>query len=91
MKFVLYYEPGDEMRSKAPLHFAAHRARWTDFHTRGTLLMVGPFANPKEGAMGIFTTKEAAEEFAKDDPFVTEGVVRRWVVREWNEALVPEG
>ena len=50
--------------------------------------MVGPFANPEEGAMGVFTTNEAAEEFAKGDPFVTNGVVRNWYIRGWNEALV---
>jgi uncharacterized protein YciI len=37
--------------------------------------------------MAIFTTREGADEFAAGDPFVLEGVVRRWEVREWNEAL----
>jgi len=49
--------------------------------------MIGPFANAQEGAMGIFTTREAAEEFANGDPFVLNGVVRAWHIREWNEAL----
>ena len=31
----------------------------------------------------------AAEEFAKDDPFVLNGVVSNWHVREWDEVLVP--
>ena len=52
--------------------------------------MIGPFANPLEdGAMGIFTTREAAEEFVRGDPVVRHGVVRNWTIREWNEALVP--
>lgn len=38
--------------------------------------------------MGIFTTREAAEEFVRGDPFVVNGVVRKWHIREWNEALV---
>lgn len=37
--------------------------------------------------MGIFTTREAAESFAKEDPFVTNGIVAHWDVREWNEAI----
>ena len=41
----------------------------------------------REGSMGIFTTREAAEEFAQGDPFVLHGVVARWHVREWNEVL----
>jgi uncharacterized protein len=65
----------------------AHSARLDDFHTRGTLLMVGTFANPQEGSMSIFTTREAAEEFVEGDPFVLNGVIRKWQVREWDEVL----
>lgn len=51
--------------------------------------MIGPFADPREGSMGILTTREAAEKFAQGDPFVLYGVVSQWVVREWAEALSP--
>lgn len=85
MKYVLLYENAPDARAKAQLHFPAHRAQLDAFHARGTLLMVGAFANPQQGAMGIFTTREAAEEFAKSDPFVLNGVVRSWELREWNE------
>ena len=90
MKVVVFYESAADMADKAPLHFPAHRARWREFADRGDLLMIGPFANAQEdGAMGIFTTREAAEEFARNDPFVLNGVVRSWQVREWNEVLGP--
>ena len=50
--------------------------------------MIGTFANPQEeGSMAIFTSREAAEEFVRGDPFVVEGVVRSWEIREWNEVL----
>jgi uncharacterized protein len=50
--------------------------------------MVGTFGDPqKEGSMAIFTTRKAAEEFAKGDPFVLNGVVRDWHIREWDEVL----
>ena len=88
MKYVLLYESAPDVRARAPLHFPAHRARMQNFHWRGTLLMSGPFGDPeREGAMGIFTTREAAEEFAVGDPFVLHGVVARWHIREWNEVL----
>jgi uncharacterized protein len=67
-----------------------HRARWVEFGRRGELLMIGPFANAQEGAMGIFTTRRAAEEFVRGDPFVLNGVVRNWYIRDWMEAVVPE-
>jgi uncharacterized protein len=90
VKYVLFYESADDLASNAPAHFPAHSARLDEFHSNGTLLMVGTFANPQEeGSMAIFTTREAAEEFVKGDPFVLNGVVRDWQIREWNEVLAP--
>jgi uncharacterized protein YciI len=86
MKYVLFYDSGDDLAAKAQQHFPAHRARWAEFHQRGSLLMIGPFSD-RSGALAVFTSREAAEEFARDDPFVVNGVVRSWVIREWMEAL----
>ena len=87
-KYVLFYQSAEDLKSKAPAHFAGHNARVQEFGARGTLLMIGTFGNPQEeGAMSIFTTREAAEEFAKGDPFVVNGVVRNWKVLEWNESF----
>jgi uncharacterized protein YciI len=91
VKAVVFYESADDLAAKAPLYFEAHCARWAEFRRRGELLMIGTFANPQdEGSMAIFTTRRAAEEFVKNDPFVLNGVVRNWTIRDWNEALVPE-
>jgi uncharacterized protein YciI len=86
VKYVLFYESADDVASRAPPHFRAHVARLHEFHHRGDLLLVGTFANPQEeGSMAVFTTRDAAEEFVKGDPFVSNGVVRGWTIREWNE------
>ncbi len=83
----MVYEVTPESLSKARSNFEAHRARLNEFYARGVLLMAGPFADPTEGAMGLFTTREAAEEFIQGDPFVLNGVVSSWSLREWNEVL----
>jgi uncharacterized protein YciI len=88
-KYVVLYESADNVLEKAPAHFPAHSERVDEFHARGTLLLTGTFADPQEGAMAIFTTREAAEEFIDGDPFVLNGVVRRFEIREWNEVLAP--
>ncbi len=91
MKYVLFYESADDVRTHAPAHFAAHQARCQDFHARGELLLVGTFAGPqRDGSMAVFRTREAAVEFASGDPFVLHGVVRGWRVVGWNEALAAE-
>jgi uncharacterized protein YciI len=88
MKYVLMYEASPDFRAKAPAHFEAHRALWKQFQGDGTLLMIGPFADGP-GAMGVFKTREAAKAFAEADPFVANGVVASWAIRDWNEALAP--
>jgi uncharacterized protein YciI len=88
MKDVLFYGPADDM-DRARQLFPAHRATWQDFANRDELLLIGPFTDPTQGAMGVFSTREAAEAFVRADPFVTEGLVKTWHVREWREALVP--
>jgi uncharacterized protein len=88
MKFVLFYTPADDVLHRAPAHFPAHSARIDEFHRRGELLMVGTFADPqRDGSMAVFTTREAAESFVAEDPFVLHGVVQRYEIREWDEVL----
>jgi uncharacterized protein len=90
VKYVLFYDSADDLATKAPAVFPAHQARWADFLKDGSLLMIGPFAEAQsEGSMAIFRTREAADAFATSDPFVLEGVVKRWRVQAWNEVLVP--
>jgi uncharacterized protein YciI len=91
MKYVLLYESADDLMSKAPAHMPAHSARGQEFHERGSLIAYGPFGNPQEeGSMAIFTSREAAQEFAEGDPFVVNGVVRDWQIREWDEAFLSD-
>ena len=90
MKYVLCYQSSPEVLELAPIHGAAHRAWWQKFRDAGTLLMIGPFADPTQGAMGVFATRAAADEFAAGDPFVLNGVVSSWHVREWLEVAVQE-
>jgi len=87
MKYVLFYEsdPGD-IAAKAPEHGPAHRERWAEYLAAGTLLLIGPFTD-RTGAMGVFSTRAAAEEFAVGDPFVLHGVVKNWYIREWMQAI----
>jgi hypothetical protein len=87
-KYVLFYQPADNVDERAPLHFPAHKERLDAFQARGDLLMVGVFAERQEhGSMSIFRSREAAEEFVEDDPFILNGVIRSWELREWHEAL----
>jgi len=88
MKAVVLYQSAKDFMEKAALHFPAHKARVDAFHARGDLLAVGTWADPREGAMAVFRSRAAAEEFVKEDPFVLSGVIASHQIKDWNEVLL---
>jgi uncharacterized protein YciI len=90
VKYVVLYTSADDVASRAPAHFPAHKRRLEEFHERGELLMVGTFGDPQqEGSMAVFRTRASAEAFVAGDPFVVAGVVSGYEIRDWNETLTP--
>ena len=86
-KFLMTYEATPEGLALAGQHLPAHVARLDLFCGRGTLLMAGPVMDATGRAFGVFTSREAAEDFIREDPFIVHGVVARWTVVPWNEVL----
>jgi uncharacterized protein YciI len=86
-KFLMIYETTPDGLARAREHLLAHRDRLDQFHARGTLLMAGPAMDGSGRAFGVFTSREAAEEFIADDPFIVHQVVARWTIADWNEVL----
>lgn len=89
MKYAVMYESAPDVAERVPEFYAAHLAWYEEFHRRGDLLMIGPFSD-RTGALLVFASRSAAEEFVAGDPFVTNGLVATWRIREWLEGLVPE-
>ena len=48
-------------------------------------MLAGALTNPPDTAILLFQgdSPEVAEKFAREDPYVTNGLVKRWRVREW--------
>jgi len=87
LKAVAFYESAPDVLEKAPLHFPAHKARVDAFAARGDLLGVGLLGTPLDGSMAVFASREAAEEFVKEDPFVLNGVVAKATIKDWADSL----
>lgn len=66
--------------------FPRHKAVVEAFKAKGDVIGIGPFADL--GNMAIFRTREAAESFAKQDPFILEGLVKSFVIRDWNDTML---
>jgi uncharacterized protein YciI len=80
------YASFEDAAAKASDLIATHVARSKELHARGTILMAGAFLNvPNEplSTMAVCATREAAEEYITGDPFVLNGMVKQWTIREW--------
>jgi len=66
--------------------YPRHKAVVERFVARGEVIGIGPFAD--RGNMGIFRTREAAEAFAKEDPFILEGLVKSFVIKDWADTML---
>ena len=86
-RWVLFYESADDVMTRAAGVYPAHVERLQGFKADGRLQLVGTFADPQaDGSMSVFATREDAEDFVAGDPFVSEGVVRSWTIKEWMES-----
>jgi uncharacterized protein YciI len=87
--FLLFYDVGSSYLEKRAAYRNAHLAKAWAAHARGELLLGGALADPVDGAVLLFagTSREIAESFAKSDPYVVNGLVTRWSVREWTTVV----
>lgn len=70
--------------------YPRHKARVDEYVAAGRIVGIGTFAEPMaNGSMGIFATREDADEFMAGDPFLLEGLVRSWRLLEWNDSVLP--
>lgn len=96
MHYLLFYEVGEDYVSKRAQFRDAHLRRAWESSARGELVLGGAVAGPVDGAVLLFKgeSPEVAANFARSDPYVTGGAVKRWHVREWttvvgNDAAMP--
>ncbi len=69
--------------------YPRHKAFLDEFVARGEVVGVGPFTDPAGGNMALFRSRAAAEAFAQGDPFLLEGVVRAYQVKDWADSMLP--
>jgi uncharacterized protein len=88
MHYLLMYDVvNDYVERRASLR-SAHITLAREAVERGELVLGGAL-NPPEGVMLLFRgdSPAAAEAFAKADPYVQNGLVKGWKVREWTTVV----
>jgi uncharacterized protein len=86
MKYVVIGESSGASMEAIIAVYPRHKAVVETFVARGEVIGIGPFSD--RGNMAIFRTKEAAEAFAMQDPFILEGLVKSFAIREWNDTML---
>jgi uncharacterized protein YciI len=86
MKTVVIGESSGASMDTIMVVYPRHKAVVDTFVNRGEVIGIGPFAD--RGNMAIFRTREAAEAFVKEDPFILEGLVKSFVIHDWNDTML---
>ncbi len=91
MHYLLFYDVVDGYAERRVAYRAAHLAHAREAVRRGELLLGGAFAHPVDGAVLLFSgsSPAVAERFAATDPYVMNGLVTNWYVREWTTVVGP--
>jgi uncharacterized protein YciI len=86
MYYILFYKTVDNYIERRTPFREDHLGLVQEFYSHGHLVMAGALADPADGAVLIFRGEgpEAAHEFVKRDPYVKNGLITEWSVRQWN-------
>jgi hypothetical protein len=89
MHFLLKYDVAPDYLQRRGDFRADHLKRAWEAHDRGELVLAGALTDPVDGAVLLFKgdSPDAAARFAEQDPYVRNGLVTRWRVREWTTVV----
>ncbi len=90
--FLLMYDLAPDYLERRAAFRAAHLGLAREAVARGELVLGGALAEPSDQSVLLFKGEgpEAAEAFAAADPYVANGLVRSWRVRQWTTVVGPE-
>ena len=89
MYYILFYKTVDNyVERRAPFR-EDHLGYAKAAHERGELVIAGALADPADRAVLVFKGEGpvAAENFAKNDPYVRNGLITEWSVRPWSVVI----
>ncbi|HEU4967728.1 YciI-like protein [Sphingomonas sp.] len=81
--FILTYDLASDYLERRGQFRAEHLKLAWEAADKGALLLGGAVGDPPESAQLLFSDGAAAEAFANADPYVAQGLVKKWRVRPW--------
>jgi uncharacterized protein YciI len=82
---LFYREVVPDFITERAAYREEHLGLAREAHSRGELLLAGALADPPDGALLVFRGADdtPAQEFVRKDPYVRNGLVKRWEIRPW--------
>jgi len=89
MHYMLLYDYVADVAERRGPHRPQHLALLEALHAKGQVLFAGAWNDPLDGAAIVFHAddRSAVEAFVRADPYVTNGLVSAWRIREWRLAV----
>lgn len=87
--YLLVYDVAPDYIERRKAFRDAHLEKaWTS-QSAGHLVLGGALEDPLDSAVLLFRapSPDVVEEFARQDPYVLNGVVTRWRVRKWSTVV----
>jgi len=87
--FIMTYDLVDDYLERRAAFREHHLRLAREAHQRGELILAGALSEPADRAVLVFRVPERSivEEFAKNDPYVINGLITRWEVRPWTVVI----
>jgi len=84
--YALFYEVVDDFVARRAPFRREHLRLAAEARKRGEIVLAGALAEPAFRYLLVFhaADKSLAEAFARQDPYVVNGLVKKWEVRPWN-------
>ena len=89
MHYLLFYDVVDDYADRRAEFRGVHLAHARAAVARGELVLGGALADPIDGAVLLFKadSPDVPAAFAAADPYVKNGLVKAWRVREWTTVV----
>ena len=88
MHLLLEYTLADDYLERRAALREEHLGLARAAHERGELLLAGALPDPYDRALLVWTApRDVVERFVEQDPYVVQGLVTGWTVREWNVVI----
>ncbi len=87
--FALFYDVIDDFIARRNPFRQEHLRLVDEAHARGELLLAGALSEPTDRALLVFrcADRTTPEAFARLDPYVLNGLVKKWEVRPWSNVI----